>query len=74
MLQDQNKTNMVNPSIGYALKRKNDRFVVEPIVGIVNPAYEPDLEGDISAINRKWRVQIIVYLYNQQQCSRYKQV
>lgn len=31
---------------GYALKRKNHKFVVEPIEGIVNPAYEPDLDGD----------------------------
>lgn len=31
---------------GYALKRKDHKFVVEPIEGIVNPAYEPDLDGD----------------------------
>ncbi|XP_044317947.1 uncharacterized protein LOC123038147 [Drosophila rhopaloa] len=78
MLQeDQHKTNMTNRSIGYALKRRNDRFVVEAIVGIVNPAYEPDLEGDISTIsgiNRTWRVHFIDYLHNNQQCLRDRQV
>ncbi|XP_039228242.1 uncharacterized protein LOC120321043 [Drosophila yakuba] len=56
---DQDKHNMAKRSGGYSLKRRNDRFVVEPIVGIVNPAYEPDLGGDISSncdINRKWQV------------------
>ncbi|XP_043064271.1 uncharacterized protein LOC122320128 [Drosophila ficusphila] len=60
MLQgDQDKTNMAKRSIGYALKHKNNSFVVEPIVGIVNPAYEPDLGGDTSScsdVSRKWRV------------------
>nr|XP_017087118.2 protein NDRG3 isoform X4 [Drosophila bipectinata] len=47
----QNKTPLGgNRSLGYALKRRNDRFVVEPIGGIINPAYEPDLGGDISAL------------------------
>jgi len=62
MLQiNQDRPNMANQSIGYALKRRKDRFVVEPIVGIVNPAYEPDLSGDISSTSeyhRKWRVLI----------------
>lgn len=56
---DQDKPKMAKRSVGYALKRRNDRFVVEPIVGIVNPAYEPDLGGDSSSnsdINRKWQV------------------
>ncbi|XP_070135211.1 uncharacterized protein [Drosophila bipectinata] len=56
----QNKTPLGgNRSLGYALKRRNDRFVVEPIGGIINPAYEPDLGGDISALrenNTTWRV------------------
>lgn len=34
---------------GYALKRKDHKFVVEPIEGIVNPAYEPDLDGDVKS-------------------------
>ncbi|XP_041675860.1 uncharacterized protein LOC121530572 [Drosophila eugracilis] len=64
MLEDQDKSQMANRSTGYALKRRKDRFVVEAIVGIVNPAYEPDLGGDkssISGINRKWRVQMMAY-------------
>ncbi|XP_044248983.1 uncharacterized protein [Drosophila takahashii] len=65
MLQENpDKSNMANKSLGYALKRRKDRFVVEPTVGIENPAYEPDLGGDISSIgvtNRQWRVYIITY-------------
>ncbi|XP_043947590.1 uncharacterized protein LOC122818145 [Drosophila biarmipes] len=60
---------MASQSLGYALKRRKDRFVVEPIVGIVNPAYEPDLGGDVSSVsdsNRKWQVQIIYDLNNVQ--------
>ncbi|XP_041447744.1 uncharacterized protein LOC121403857 [Drosophila obscura] len=53
-----------NNTLGFALKRRNDRFVVEPIGGIVNPAYEPDLSGDAAVSSRanrgigqsKWRV------------------
>ncbi|XP_034650941.1 uncharacterized protein LOC117890287 [Drosophila subobscura] len=52
-----------NNTLGFALKRRNDRFVVEPIGGIVNPAYEPDQSGDAASTraNRgvgqsKWRV------------------
>ncbi|XP_041632813.1 uncharacterized protein [Drosophila kikkawai] len=57
----QNKPQMGNRSMGFALKRRNDRFVVEPIGGIENPAYEPDLGGDIATTSefaRKWRVYI----------------
>ncbi|XP_044571103.1 uncharacterized protein LOC123257184 [Drosophila ananassae] len=56
----QNKSPLGVPrSLGYALKRRNDRFVVEPIGGIINPAYEPDLGGDVSALrerNTSWQV------------------
>lgn len=48
----------------YALKRREHKFVVERIEGIINPAYEPDLGGDAKserAANQrrnqsKWRV------------------
>ncbi|EDW35876.1 GL16979 [Drosophila persimilis] len=65
MLQElRNNSDLGSHSLGFALKRRNDRFVVEPIGGIVNPAYEPDLSGDAASTggaNRgigqsKWRV------------------
>ncbi|XP_062135960.1 uncharacterized protein LOC133845505 [Drosophila sulfurigaster albostrigata] len=34
---------------GYALKRRDHKFVVERIEGIENPAYEPDLDGDVKS-------------------------
>ncbi|XP_068147836.1 uncharacterized protein [Drosophila tropicalis] len=49
MLQELPKP-IPKPAVAYALKRRNDKFVVECIVeGIVNPAYEPDLDGDAAA-------------------------
>lgn len=34
---------------GYALKRRDHKFVVERIEGVENPAYEPDLDGDVKS-------------------------
>ncbi|XP_070066301.1 uncharacterized protein [Drosophila virilis] len=54
-----------NPPEAYALKRRDHRFVVERIEGIINPAYEPDSGGDAKSESRatnqrnvqsKWRV------------------